>query len=1303
MASSSQTLAKLDFKEALVQQGKRETTDTLLKRLKTLRQKLSVLEQDATDTKSLDPVRKPLIHQTILHHKDRGVRAYAACCLADLLKLYAPDAPYSDVQLRDIFQFFHTQITQNLRPTTSHARPQGKNKAPDASQTTLNQRITDIPYYPDYYYLIESLATIKSIVLICDVPGAEELMDGFFSGFIEIARPDMSKTLMRYMRDVLVSIIEEASTLPQGVMDSIINEFVQHSSKPETPSFQLIVDVCNEVADKLKHPFYAHFSQIQLDHGVDPSPNDLKILSQSHDLLLTINRFCPDTLLLAVPRLEENLQAADEVPLRSLSTRTLGHLFAQRAGAGGAGTSGDDNPAKKYPSTWRAWLTKQVDKAVPVRLAWVETTRGILVNHPAVRQQLEDAMVGRLADPDEKVRGTMSRVLGSLDYETALHHVQPKTLRALGDRILDKRSSVRSEALSALAKLWESAFSEIEAGDDGAIKQFGWIPQAIIAAILKGELPMDMRAQIISVFKKSILPLPADGDDDEDWVDKFLLVASTLDEHAQNGLINLTNLRGIAEGTYPFAAFAEFCEKYQGGMSDSPTDLKPQMNYLVQAVSTKVFGDSQQARKHIQAFVDLNEPRLYKLYRTCVDFSSSLATIIKARNEFLRRVHQSHEDLLPVLTVLLDNSAFDLINHSSIPTLLMRLQKPDSAKRAATACRFLVVIAKECAPMYKTHVAELVACISDKKNTKLVEVALQGLAAVSKVYPDVAPSESRLIERVIKLGYEGTYRQGKFAARFLGKIQNSDLNCGKLIDAILKAIDYTEEGAYEKHLTYLTAFTELARASPKTFTAKVKEIIKYVLDEIMLQPSPSQEVDGDEWVNIDELESLDHAKIIGLRLFTSYCLTFVKDPEAEELLKPALNLLTSVLGNDGMVDQNTAEGGPARCHMRLRAALCLHKLAQAPRFEKIITAPDKFELIGGCVQDPCFMVRNIWLKKLQKNLKYQTISPKWNIIPALAAMDPDQDNIIIAKSILTNIPRRCKQKPADVRIQHIELPFSRLILHLAHHPDLRWHEADADEEDNEDDEDDDETEKKPKVQEGITDIQNLQEIARFIELYLDCLSHKDNIGLFYYIAGQIKSFRDRFRENNKPLYALSELAQLIIRNRAEKHQWPLQVYNNRIALPKDLFHRPDNPEERAKTQKTQFLSEEARAWAKSLGKRAIGGLNVRRPTDSNASPRKRHQTARKVGAPRKKRRVDTSDEDSDGSSSAAESDVETIVGDVARESGDDEDDEAVMGRGGRRGAKTKARNIANKKKNKAGKKSEGANAKSDQMDVDGSS
>ena len=83
--------------------------------------------------------------------------------------------------------------------------------------------------------------------------------------------------------------------------------------------------------------------------------------------------------------LEENLKAADEVNLRQLTTKTLGTMFGERPIVG----TGVAELAKAYPSTWRAWLGRKVDKAIVVRLAWVEASRGILVNHPELYKSLE--------------------------------------------------------------------------------------------------------------------------------------------------------------------------------------------------------------------------------------------------------------------------------------------------------------------------------------------------------------------------------------------------------------------------------------------------------------------------------------------------------------------------------------------------------------------------------------------------------------------------------------------------------------------------------------------------------------------------------------------------------------------------------------------------------------------------------------------------------------------------------------------------------------------------------------------------
>jgi sister-chromatid-cohesion protein PDS5 len=100
---------------------------------------------------------------------------------------------------QDIFQFFAAQLLTNLKPpVASRAQQPVKNKSTGATQESqsqsllpggsASQRVTDVPYYTEYCYLLESLATIKSVVLACDVPGGEELVTEFFEGFTQIVR-----------------------------------------------------------------------------------------------------------------------------------------------------------------------------------------------------------------------------------------------------------------------------------------------------------------------------------------------------------------------------------------------------------------------------------------------------------------------------------------------------------------------------------------------------------------------------------------------------------------------------------------------------------------------------------------------------------------------------------------------------------------------------------------------------------------------------------------------------------------------------------------------------------------------------------------------------------------------------------------------------------------------------------------------------------------------------------------------------------------------------------------------------------
>lgn len=91
----------LQFNEELSwRPAKPISTGVLLGRLERLSRELAELDQGSTNLESLKDVASKLGHRNLLQHKDRGVKAYTACCLVDILRLYVPDAPLTDDQLK---------------------------------------------------------------------------------------------------------------------------------------------------------------------------------------------------------------------------------------------------------------------------------------------------------------------------------------------------------------------------------------------------------------------------------------------------------------------------------------------------------------------------------------------------------------------------------------------------------------------------------------------------------------------------------------------------------------------------------------------------------------------------------------------------------------------------------------------------------------------------------------------------------------------------------------------------------------------------------------------------------------------------------------------------------------------------------------------------------------------------------------------------------------------------------------------------------------------------------------------------
>ncbi|KAI1173952.1 armadillo-type protein [Nemania sp. FL0916] len=456
-------LVSLQFNEQLSwRAGKPIATGELLRRLEKLSKELADMDQETVDKDSLHGVAKELAAHNLLAHKEAGVKAFVASCLVDILKLCAPEAPFTPKQLKEIFSLFVKVVLPALW-NPSHA------------------------YNAQHKYVLASLADVKSILLINDVNNSEELLLELFSTFFDgisgsyksASGEQVAKDVEFHMTELMVILVDESSSLPPSVLDVIMAQFLRaaprggHKEKAESNGTQTTLlpkeepeayvmakTVCNSCPDRMARYVGQYFSDVIMDvsgkgghangHKDDeqsdddagpsgPSEADFRELRKAHQLMRELWRAAPTVLSNVIPQVDAEL-SADNVSLRLLATETLGDMISGIGAAGPPATPtldpaaypplkmSDEVPdhptasilttpisplsfAQTHPDEFRNFVKRRVDKSPLIRAAWT-TAVGYIVSTSAggIGLSREDEAVfitglrDKLNDSDEKVR-----------------------------------------------------------------------------------------------------------------------------------------------------------------------------------------------------------------------------------------------------------------------------------------------------------------------------------------------------------------------------------------------------------------------------------------------------------------------------------------------------------------------------------------------------------------------------------------------------------------------------------------------------------------------------------------------------------------------------------------------------------------------------------------------------------------------------------------------------------------------------------------------------------------------------------
>lgn len=392
--------------------------------------------------------------------------------------------------------------------------------------------------------LLESLSTVKSIVLISDIPDAEQIALSLFTTFFDVAKPEGQKQIEYHMTDILTLFIDECNNLPTEVVDIIIAQFLRNVPKESLnpkkgrsekvddkqtrlisavppPAYNMAKNICNTCVDKMSRHICQYFSEVIMDSAPaarkpkratasgedeeeekvpEPSREDLQDLHKAHILAKELWKACPNVLQNVIPLLEQELMAENS-ELRELSTETIGEMVLT------------GNFAQQAPATWKVWMGRVNDKSPVVRAKWVEAAVKILKHrsdHVAV--QLVDLIAIKLNDLDERVRLAACQSLKNLDYQSITTKLAAdqspfntydsaannantgrkgksgddtknwgkRILQTLAERVRDKKIHVRLEGMRCLAKMWDMAYKDLCSGNEVVFAQLGWIPSKIL-------------------------------------------------------------------------------------------------------------------------------------------------------------------------------------------------------------------------------------------------------------------------------------------------------------------------------------------------------------------------------------------------------------------------------------------------------------------------------------------------------------------------------------------------------------------------------------------------------------------------------------------------------------------------------------------------------------------------------------------------------------------------------------------------------------------------------------------------------
>lgn len=1128
--------SKLGFNKAVISTvDNLIQTDELLNRLIALHQELSTLEQGQVDLSTLDRYRNDLNNRKLLKHKDNGVRAFVACCLSDILRLYAPDAPYTESQLTEIFRLILSQFE------------------------LLGS--SDNGYYIQQTYLITRMLEYRSIVLLTDLPNSDKLLEDLFKIFYDDSRGFQPK-LFKVIAGILGEVISEFDTVPTPVLKLIFNKFLTYNPDDVPDGLEVAPNcgynvsliLCDAYSSRMSRHLTKYYSEV-LYHITNEENNNAyelrwsasRTIEKLHKLVFRLWQTSPDLTSAVIGFVYHELSADNEM-MRKQATKLVGQLLT---------VSSSLNFAVAHRESYNAWLSKIADVSPDVRLQWTCSLSAILATRDDIAPDLNKGLTKTLIDSEYSVRKASVAVLNELSVADVWKTItDPTVYECLLPLTREKNREVRELCISTVAELYSDSLEIIErTAENGKV----WEIVDTIPSVLFNLYYINDRhisEQVDRVLFKFILPLEAD---DRKRVQRLLRVVSHLDEKALTSFFAY-NKRQM-QIALALSKFIDFCA--------IPNDNDPKLPKTITWLAAG-FSDQLKASAALEALKEINDKRIFYLIKSCITNDVSFVTLknsmdellVKLRDPGLFRKNNVHsistimpKDIATQVETLLYRSAPIIYNFSSIP-ILLDTGASTGQDDIIWKRKLLDDISKVNPALFKDHVKTLKNIVenehyvaSGQESLTLCE-ALKTVYKISKTLSDqVNLEDTNFFSRLKTFALEGDPATSKYAVKLIALSPFAQEKFKEIKSDILPL-----DKKHNRFASHILVLAEIYKFCPQVLDKDSTEIVSFLIQEVLLANQVVDSNEEDKWIEDSELNTSKYsslsAKLYALKLFTNKLKSISSEGFTDELTtaftEKTVRLFFYLIASGGeLIPESDEENYPTpssyQTRLRSYAGLQALKLSCIPFFNDFIKPANIITLIN-LVEDESLPVRKEFLDSLKNCISRQAISIKFLPLVFFTAYEPNEDLKTSTKTWINYT----FGKESFRKNTTFERALPRLISAIAHHPDIVEGLDSGDE----------------SYLEGLTIV------IDYLVFYFDSVAIQENFSLLYYLAERVKNYKDMIVEDNDTeaarqteksitsstrIYVIGEIAQMILLAIKDRRGWQHSAYPGKLNLPADLF------------------------------------------------------------------------------------------------------------------------------------------------------